>query len=79
MIRPVQKCEGDYGRNVIFKEIIINDGIFQEEVIGNIFPTSSFPEGLHTFNTLNNTYVIDGMGYNVGNWMTYIKKLLHRW
>lgn len=79
LIRPVQNCEGDYGRNVIFKEIIINDGIFQEEVIGNIFPTSSFPEGLHTFNTLNNTYVIDGMGYNVGNWMTYIKKLLNRW
>lgn len=79
LVRPVQNCEGDYGRNVIFKEVILKDGNFKENVIGGIFPNCIYPEGLHTFNTFNNTYVIDSMAYNVGNWMTYTKRILHRW
>lgn len=78
LIRPVQNCEGDYGRNVIFKEISLNNGVFEESVIGKLFPSNKYPEGLHTFNILNNTYVIDGMGYNVGKWMTYLKRILHK-
>lgn len=79
LIRPVQNCEGDYGCNVIFKEVILKDGVFRENVIGGIFPNCIYPEGLHTFNTFNSTYVIDSMAYDVGNWMTYIKRVLRRW
>lgn len=78
LIRPVQNCEGDYGRNVIFKEVILKDGVFKENVIGGLFPSRIYPEGLHTFNTFNSTYVIDSMAYGVGIWMTYIKRILHR-
>lgn len=78
LIRPVQNCEGDYGRNVIFKEITIENGIFKENVVGSLLPSRQYPEGLHTFNVLGDTFVIDGMGYNVGNWMTRLKKILHK-
>lgn len=78
LVRPVQNCEGDYGRNVIFKEILLKDNIFEEKVIGSLFPTNQYPEGLHTFNVQGDTYVIDGMGYNAGKWMTYLKRCLHK-
>lgn len=78
LIRPVQNCEGDYGRNVIFKEITIENGIFKETIVGSLLPSRQYPEGLHTFNVLGDTFVIDGMGYNVGNWMTRLKKILHK-
>lgn len=78
LIRPVQNCEGDYGRNVIFKEVTIDNGVFKETVVGTLLPSKQYPEGLHTFNTLGDTFVIDGMGYNVGNWMTRLKKLLQK-
>ena len=79
LIRPVQNCEGDYGRNVIFKEVTFVDGVFKEKVIGGLYPTKCFPDGLHTFNILNDKYVIDGMAYNVGKWMTYLKRMLNKW
>lgn len=78
LIRPVQNCEGDYGRNVIFKEITMEDGVFKETEVGSLHPSRRYPEGLHTFNILVDTFVIDGMGYNVGNWMTLLKKILRR-
>lgn len=79
LIRPVQNCKDDYGRNVIFKEITIENGVFKETVLGSLLPSKRYPEGLHTFNVFGDTFVIDGMGYYVGNWMTRLKKLLHRW
>lgn len=74
IIRPAQCCEGDYGRNVIFYELILEKDGFHEKEIGRLNPHHSHPEGLHTYNCYNeDVTVIDSCAYAFGNILSYIK------
>lgn len=76
LIRPVQNCEGGYGTNVIFKHVKFHNNVFSEEVIGELNPSTTYPEGLHTFNQDNSITIIDGYKYKKGNVITFIKRLI---
>lgn len=55
-IRPAQDCFGDYG-----KAVIMYDG---HEELCRLSPTSYKHAGIHTFNTLGQTFVIDIKKYD---------------
>ena len=73
--RPVQDCNGDYGRKVIFKKLTFKDDKITETTVGSYLPSYKYPEGLHTFNEYNNFEIIDGFAYNIGNLVTYINRI----
>lgn len=62
IIRPVQSCEGGYGKHIIFKELIYKEGRFEEKEITKLLPDEKAKYGdvLHTFNRLDDLIVIDG-------------------
>lgn len=69
IIRPTQDCEGDYGRGVILKQLIIKEGMFIQKEILRIYPNKSagiYKLGLHTYSKTGSTIVIDGRGYRHG-------------
>lgn len=76
--RPVQDCNGDYGRKVIFKKLIFSNGKFSEISTGEYLPSKQYPEGLHTYNSLGKYEIIDGIAYNCGRIITYINRLRRR-
>ncbi len=51
VIRPAQDCEGAYGKAVIFYD--------DHKELGEIRPSTYKYAGVHTFNKLNNTCIID--------------------
>lgn len=55
-IRPAQDCYGDYG-----KAVIMYDG---HRELSRIAPSGYKYAGIHTFNTLGNTFVIDMKKYD---------------
>lgn len=55
IVRPAQDCNGDYGRSVWFYEGM--------RVIGRLIPWGSYA-GIHTFNTLDDIFVIDLKKYD---------------
>lgn len=55
IIRPAQNCIGDYGRAVWFYK--------NESVVGQLLPWGKY-DGLHTFNTNGNSFVIDLKKYD---------------
>lgn len=55
LIRPAQDCNGDYGKAVMFYN--------GKEIVGEIQPWGKF-DGIHTFNMLGNTFVIDLKRYD---------------
>lgn len=70
LIRPAQDCDGgDYGKAVLF--------MGDNNVVSSLFPPVPQYAGLHTFNTLGNTFIIDLKKYDYP-WLyrlkTYIKK-----
>lgn len=70
LIRPAQDCDGgDYGKAVVF--------MGDNNVVSSLFPPVPQYAGLHTFNTLGNTFIIDLKKYDYP-WLyrlkTYIKK-----
>ena len=65
-LRPTQNCEGDYGLDVIIKELILTkDNKFTQKEIRRISPNHSlkYGLGLHTYNSLGGKTVVDGRGY----------------
>lgn len=76
LIRPVQNCEGGYGVNLIFKELVLKNNQFEEKIIGEMFATNEYPEGLHTFNYLDDIVLIDGYRYKKGNIITIAKRFI---
>lgn len=56
IIRPAQDCFGDYG-----KAVIMYNGHVE---LCRLFPTSYKHAGIHTFNTLGQTFVIDIKKYD---------------
>ena len=56
LIRPAQDCYGDYG-----KAVIMYDG---KNEVCKISPTSFRQAGIHTFNTLDRSFVIDIKKYD---------------
>lgn len=70
LIRPAQNCDGGYGVEVVFYEFLQDkDGYFKEIEVGRMSPGhNKYPFVLHTFNTMGNYYIIDGMGFE-NKWM----------
>ena len=56
MIRPAQDCNGAYGRAVLF--------MVGERVVSELRPRGVKYAGIHTFNTLGNTFVVDLKKYD---------------
>ena len=65
LVRPVQKCDRDYGEAVYLNKLYYKDGSFEESFIKSIEPDKKHPFGqcLHTFNKMNGICVIDGKLY----------------
>lgn len=63
--RPVQCCEGGYGRAVIFKELRKVDGQFVENEIFRIHGSfyRHWGLGMHQYHSKENWSVVDGMDY----------------
>lgn len=56
-IRPSQDCDGDYGKCIIFQELVEENGAFNFKDIGRLLPPNGY-QGLHTFNTFNNELAV---------------------
>ncbi len=56
LIRPAQDCDGAYGKAVLF----MND----DKVVSELRPKGVKFAGIHTFNTLGNTFVVDLKKYD---------------
>lgn len=76
LIRPVQKCDNDYGEAVILNELFFEGGLLNEKMITIIEPDEKKRNGkcLHTFNKMNGLCVIDGRDYYYPN----IKRLKNK-
>ena len=55
-IRPAQDCNGGYGKAVLF--------MFGNKILSELKPKNKKYAGIHTFNTLSNTFVIDLKKYD---------------
>ncbi|MBR5033749.1 MAG: hypothetical protein IKX71_00415 [Bacteroidales bacterium] len=66
-VRPAQNCNGAYGRSVVFYK--------NNKEIKELKPSGVKYAGLHTFNTLNNTFVVDLKKYDFAL-LYYIKERL---
>lgn len=66
-VRPAQNCDGAYGRSVIFYK--------GDYVIKELKPNGLKYAGLHTFNSLNKTFVVDLKKYDFAL-LYYIKELI---
>lgn len=80
IIRPTQNCEYDYGKEVIFKQLELENDAFSEIEVGRISADGNKKKGLgiHTFNQLKDLTVVDGRGfrYVVSRWIkTFINRL----
>lgn len=69
LIRPAQDCNGAYGRAVLFM-----DG---ERVVSELRPKGVKYAGIHTFNTLGSTFVVDLKKYDFA-WLYYLKTKVKR-
>lgn len=65
LIRPTQSCEKKYGECVLLKELKYENGLFSEQCLSRIEPDESKPHShsLHTFNSMGDLCVIDGLSY----------------
>lgn len=61
-IRPVQSCEGGYGKHLIFYQIIQEGKCFVEKELYRIHPNNKKPHSnsFHTFNQLEEICIVDG-------------------
>lgn len=68
VFRPAQDCNGDYGRAVWLYD--------EKRVVGRLIPWGKY-SGIHTFNSLGDTFVIDMKKYDyplIYNYKKMIKK-----
>lgn len=56
LVRPAQDCNGSYGKAVLFMK--------GDEILSELRPNGVKFAGIHTFNTLGNTFVIDFKKYD---------------
>ena len=81
LYRPVQCCEGDYGKAVIIRELSLEqNGIMSQKEVNRILPiyTSKYGKGLHTFNLKNELYVIDGRDYRYRTLARTVRRILNK-
>lgn len=66
--RPAQDCQNGYGEGVILQKITFNEDLTfgYENVTELKSDNKHYNIGLHTFNTFNDTIVIDAKGYRYG-------------
>lgn len=69
VIRPAQDCNGAYGRAVWFMQ--------DENIVSVLKPNCIKYAGIHTFNTMKSTYVIDFKKYDFP-YLYYIKEKFKR-
>lgn len=62
IIRPAQVCNNRYGESVVLYHLQLKNDLFSESEIQRIEPDKNAPfsDVLHTFNHMNDLYVIDG-------------------
>lgn len=83
LIRPVQCCEGDYGVALIFKELVLENGVFKEIERGRMFPNRHlrYNRKIHTYNRMGELVVVDGNEFKhrhiAAIYRRFIKQLLH--
>ena len=69
LIRPAQDCTRDYGEAIFFYN--------EKEIVGEIRPQKNGKyAGIHTFNTLGGTFVIDLKKYNYAYLRNSLKRIL---
>jgi hypothetical protein len=63
-IRPAQDCNGEYGKGIVFQEVLYEDNTFSFKELCRFYPTSKkWNVGIHTLNVHNNIAVVDGKRY----------------
>ena len=69
LVRPSQDCTHDYGEAVLF--------YVGKNIVGEIRPKKYGKyEGIHTFNTLGNTFVVDLKKYRYAYLRNFLKRVL---
>ena len=65
IIRPAQCCENKYGESMIFYELVLKNGQFEEVERSRMFPDATRKYGmlLHTYNRMGSICVVDGYDY----------------
>ncbi len=80
-IRPSQNCDGGYGKEVIFQEILIKDGSLSFNDTGRLLPPSKKYHGLHTYNSFKKELVvIDLKKYDnpmIYRFIQWLKTVIH--
>lgn len=79
IIRPAQCCEHRYGEAVIFYELVLKDGYFEEREISRLLPDEKKKNGmlLHTYNCKDGVGVVDGYDYIYPIWRKIFDTLLN--
>lgn len=79
IIRPAQICENGYGKGLVFYEIVLDNGKFQEKELRRFYPEQKKRNGLclHTFNACGNWAVVDGFDYKV-RWLAKISPFFYK-
>jgi hypothetical protein len=63
-IRPAQDCNGDYGKGLVLQEVIFSSGKFSFNELKRFYSNSKkWNLGMHTFNSLDCTAVVDAKRY----------------
>lgn len=78
-IRPSQNGDGSYGKEVIFSEVTMNDGVFKFKELKRIGPPRCTKwTGIHTFNTYLGVAVVDGITYRRGPLISCLMKVYNK-
>ena len=79
IIRPVQSCEGGYGKELILKELIPHNDVFTQVEIARHCTNGNLSTGcgMHTYNSFGDLIVVDvyGFRYLISRWIKKLKKL----
>lgn len=78
LIRPAQNCVKRYGEDIIFYELMLEDGKFKEVFLNRFEPDHKKFRGLamHTFNKYNDLCVVDGQEYKRYYIARFLKKII---
>lgn len=76
LIRPVQDCNGAYGKGIILHEMIKKQDHFIFQEISRLYPSERRYRGIHTLNMEGDLMVVDGKKYVYPNIVQSIKMFI---